>query len=503
MRYVLTNEQMREEDGFAMAESSPDAVMERAGKAVFEHISKRSGSVLIVCGSGNNGGDGFVCARYLLQKGRDVCVLCRSEKYSELSALNKERYLSLGGKIVTEFPKKVDVIVDGLLGTGFLGKLRENIVEQIQEINRLKENGSYVYSIDIPSGVNGDNGLGEIAVEADETLCIGEWKRGNLLQNGLGYGGKLSLLDVGIHARVSKDLEQEYVALIEQEDVKKLLPKRFRNSHKGSYGKVAIVAGSKEYTGAGYLAMKSASKSGVGYTTLFTPKGIAERFYLKVPEALIVSINGGGSVEFCESDFEKICEYDTVVYGMGMGISEDTYKGAKYLIEHYKGKLILDADGLNSIARFGELSDFHHSSDLELLITPHLKEFERLIQVPMEKIKENPFRYTRKICRLYDIRILLKGASTVLADGKVPYLNVTGTTALAKGGSGDVLAGLIGGLCTQGLSVFDGAKVGSYLLGRSAELATVKWTEYVSTPTDCIDCFGEAFRECLSENADE
>lgn len=501
MKYVLTNEQMRNADENAIKKSSAEAVMERAGKAVFDRVSARVGKILCVCGGGNNGGDGFVCARYLLEQGREVLVLSRAEKLSELAKLNREKYLALGGKITAEFPKTVDVVVDCLLGTGFQGELKENVAEQIQKINELKRKGAYVISVDIPSGVNGDSGLSKLAVEADETLCIGEWKRGNLLQDGLTYCGKRKLLDIGIRAVVSNEDAGEYLTLLEGKDVKELLPKRVRNSHKGTYGKVAIVAGSEKYTGASYLALKSASKSGVGYVTLFTPKTVAESFYLKVPEALIFPLNGGGSVEFCVSDFEKICKNDAVAYGMGMTVSEATYQGAKYLLEHYEGKLILDADGLNAIAKYGSADDFL-SKKADVLITPHLKEFERLFHISMEKVIKTPVSEEKRVSEEFGIKILLKGASTLLTDGKSCFLNVTGNSAQAKAGSGDVLSGLIGGLCAQGASLLDGAKAGSYLVGKSAEIATEKLTEYVATPTDFIDCFGLAFQSVLTENAD-
>lgn len=503
MKYLLTNGQMQAADRREMIFTPAIELMERAGRAVADFVQKidRRGRILCVCGGGNNGGDGFVCARYLLEKNYDVSVLCKAENFSAETEDNKKKFLEIGGQIAREMPRgKISVIVDCLIGTGFKGELRRETAALIQEINSKKEEGVYVVAVDIPSGICGDNGLGKIAVQADETLCIAAEKIGIRLSDGLDCAGRISVVDIGIKPK--EKYAGEFVRLQEKEDIKRILPTRKRNSHKGTYGKVAIVAGSEEYSGAALLALKSALKSGAGYVTLFTPQGIKSKYMLQAPEALLVGLNGGGSVEFYESDFEKLCGYDAISYGMGMTVSKDVYKGVIYLLEHYEGKLILDADALNSIAAYGHIGDFLRKKKCDVLITPHLKEFSRLTGLEMTEILQDPIAYTKKISQVYGLSVLLKGAATVISDGRFSVVNATGCSAQAKGGSGDVLSGLIGGLCAQGLAAFDGARAGNFLAGFAAELAAQKWTEYAATPTDFIEQFGAAF-SAITENSDE
>ncbi len=497
MKYLLTNEQMRKADEFAMQTTPSLLLMERAGAGLAKRVVEieKEGRILCVCGGGNNGGDGFVCARYLLKAGYNVAVFCSAEKLRPGAEENKKKFLALGGCSLEEFPNEsISLIVDCLFGTGFKGQVKESALKIIESINAAREKGAYVLSADIPSGINGDNGLGDVSVFADETLCIGEEKIGVRLFEGLDHTGKLSTLDIGVRALQTET--DEYVTLIEKPEVKLLLPKRKRNSHKGSYGKVAVVAGCLQYTGAAYLALRAALKSGVGYSTLFTPSGIAEKYMLKLPEALIISLNGGGMVEFCEEDFKKMLSYDAICFGMGMGISESVYQGLAYLLKNYQGKLIVDADGLNSLAKYANAEIFKEKK-CDVLITPHLKEFSRLLGRDLETIKYSPVAFAKDFAKKYGVNVLLKGASSIITNGEKAYLNVSGTSAQARGGSGDVLSGLIGGLCAQGLALIDGACLGSYLVGVAAELATETFTEFAALPSDFIDCFGLAFKKVL------
>ena len=198
-------------------------------------------------------------------------------------------------------------------------------------------------------------------------------------------------------------------------------------------------------------------------------------------------------IEFNEPDFEKLLSYDVVCYGMGMGISESVYQGVAYLLTHYTGKLILDADGLNAVAKYANVELFLNKK-CELLITPHLKEFARLTGLNIDEISSSPVDIARDFAKKYTLNLLLKGSSTIITDGDKTVLNVTGTSAQARGGSGDVLSGLLGGLCAQGLSCFDGSCLGSYLAGLAAEIATEKFTGYAALPSDFIDCFAVAFK---------
>ena len=251
MNKLLTSAEMREADEYTMNKRGvpSQTLMERAGKALAEKAIKMlgGGRALCVCGGGNNGGDGFVCARLLMQAGYAVELVCIAERFSADCQAVMEKFRFAGGMVETTFPdKEYALIIDCLLGTGLKSGLSVEYANAIAKINEYKKRGASVLSADIPSGVNGDNGRVEkIAVRADATLCIGEIKAGVYLGGGIDYAGEISRADIGINLP-----KTSYAELTEKADVVKLLPKRKRNSHKGSYGKAASVAGSSAYTGA-------------------------------------------------------------------------------------------------------------------------------------------------------------------------------------------------------------------------------------------------------------
>ena len=300
--FILTNEQMRKADEYTICDLGVPSLtlMERAGKALADEAEKLcpSGAILCLCGGGNNGGDGFVCARILKERGRTVSVLFYAEKTSTDCRTNMERWFAMGGLRTETIPQNCALVVDCLYGTGFHGALCGKDEEIVKQINALKKQGVKVLSADIPSGINGDNGLVRgFAVSADKTLCIGEIKAGVLLGDGIDYAGALERVDIGILLPCA---QEKYALWAEKEWVKELLPKRKRNSHKGSYGKAAIVAGSMEYTGAAYLSAAACLRSGAGYTTLFVPKNILPFYVLKSPEILLKSTNEEYSFSFCQ-----------------------------------------------------------------------------------------------------------------------------------------------------------------------------------------------------------
>ncbi len=279
---------------------------------------------------------------------------------------------------------------------------------------------------------------------------------------------------------------------------RELLPKRQRVSNKGTYGKAAIVAGSVEYTGAAYLAAAACLRSGAGYTALFTPKEILPFYILKAPEILLKSTNEGGRYAFNEEMMRCLLAYRAIAYGMGMGVSEEVFQGAKWLLENYGGKLILDADGLNSLALYGGEAPFQNKK-CEVLLTPHGKEFSRLSGIEPENILADPVEQAKAFSKKHGVTVLLKNAYSVVTDGERTLVNEAGNSGQAKGGSGDVLSGVIAGLCASGASVFDGGIVAAYLTGTAAELAVRETGEYSLTPTDVIAHLGKAFLSVVKD----
>ncbi len=288
-----------------------------------------------------------------------------------------------------------------------------------------------------------------------------------------------------------------------------LLPKRKRNSHKGSYGKAAIVAGSADYLGAAYLAAAACLRSGAGYTYLFVPKGVLPAYRLKLPEAILKPINGRGRYAFNAKNMAQLLGFDSVAYGMGMGVSKQVARGARWLLERYEGKLILDADGLNSLAKYEQksLSRLFKEKKCSVLITPHIKEFSRLTGKAVEEIAGAGISLAKAFAVENDITVLLKNAATVITDGTRVAVNTAGCSGQAKGGSGDVLSGVVAGLCAMGASVFDAGALGAYLTGTAAELTARELGEYSMLASDVIAHLGGAFllvtedtNECSGEN---
>ncbi len=502
MKYVLTNEQMRAADEYTITEKGmPSSVlMGGAGNSLAHEVEtlQKEGAVLIVCGGGNNGGDGFVCARVLRSGKRTVDVLCVAEKFSHDGEAQKRKWLALGGEILTEIPdKKYAVVVDCLFGTGFHGQIKGKEEKLVLAIRRLQEGGAKVLSADIPSGVNGENGVATgLAVRADTTLCFGELKTGVLLCDGIDLSGEVKRADIGIHLP-----EKNYARLMDNELANTLLPKRKKNSHKGSYGRAAIVAGSESYTGAALLSARACLKSGAGYTALFLPKSILPYYYLRAPEILLCPSNEGGRYAFNEDAAASLLAYDSIAYGMGMGVSEEVYKGAVWLMENYEGKLLLDADAINSLAAYGDSEPFARKK-CSLVLTPHAKEFSRLTGLSTTEIFEGGVALVRKIAQEKDCALLLKGATSIIAEGERVILSNAGNSGQAKGGSGDVLSGIIAALLAQGCDSLSAAALGSYLAGVAAELAVKKTGEYSLTASDIIDTLGESFL-FVTENADK
>ncbi len=495
MKYLLTNEEMRQADAYTIESGVAGlTLMERAGVALADEAERLAptGEILCVCGGGNNGGDGFVCARILRERGRTVRAVCCAEKFSADCQCNRQSWLQSGGEILSAVPDGgYALVVDCLYGTGFHGSLQGGDLACATAVNALRRAGAKVLACDIPSGVNGASGevLGE-GIYADVTLCIGERKLGAYLGAGIDYVGEIKRADIGIVLP-----EREYIRLTDRETVRAVLPARRRYSHKGSYGRAAIVAGSMEYTGAAYLSAAACLRSGAGYTTLFLPSELISLFALKAPEILLRESNEGGRYAFNEERMRELLGYDSVAFGMGMGVSEDIYLGAKWLLKHYTGKLILDADGLNSLAAYhrGEFAWLWKEKKCDVVLTPHAKEFSRLTSRGIEEVLKNGARLAEDFARERKVAVLLKGAVSYITDGERAFVNAAGNSGQAKGGTGDVLSGVLAGLCAQGVAPLESAVLGSYLVGKAAEIAARSTGEYSLTASDIIAHLGKAF----------
>ena len=475
MKYAFSNEQMRRADAATIAAGTPSLeLMERAGqalaRAVAEAMSRKGASdALFVCGGGNNGGDGFAAARILADAGEDVSVLCLAEKFSPDCAAMRERYK---GETLGRIPRRrYGVIVDCLFGTG-LARPIEGINKML--VDFINGSGAYVIACDLPSGL-GECGIApEVCVRADETVAMGQMKQALLMADGADFAGTVTVAQIGIHA------EERGAEVWEASDVKQLFPPRRSNTHKGSYGAACILAGGA-YSGAAFLAAGACLKSGAGYTKLCVTERLFSSAVGKLPAVVLR--------EFKAIDGD-ILAADCIAAGMGTGVSERLYVHIAELLSAYTGTLVLDADALNTIAAYG--TEVLNKKSCKVILTPHPKEFARLAGKSVGEVLSNAAEEAKAFAARCGAVVVLKNNRSLITDGERVAINPTGSPALAKGGSGDVLSGFLAGTCARGVPPFEAACAASWLLGKAGEIAAEKMGEYAPDPTDVIGFLSEA-----------
>lgn len=465
MEKVLTNSQMRAADEYTINKQGIPSrtLMRRAGEAIADEVLsalKRNGalSVLVVCGTGNNGGDGYVCAQKLTKKGVDVSVYAIGGKLSDDCDREKNNYTG-------KFTEKIEggIIVDCIFGTGLSREITGLYAEIVNCINRAS---AFVVSADIPSGINGDNGIVMgCAVKADMTVAIAEYKLGMFLNDGIDYCGEIVKKDIGITVP-----EGNYTQLPSHRDISLFYPERRRNSHKGTYGSANIIAGSDCYIGAAALSTAAALKSGCGYVKLITSEKVKFAIAPVYPQAIYLD-----NIDLSSS---------AIAIGMGCGISVALYNKIKFILDRFNGTLIIDADGLNSLSEYGV--EILKNSHCKVIITPHVKEFSRLTGISVTDILNNPLKIASEFSEKYGVIVLLKGAASIISDGKKNYIVKRGTTSLAKGGSGDMLSGYMCGTAARGTEAFDAAVCAAYTMGVAAEFASAENTDYCSTAEEVL-----------------
>ncbi len=485
MFLVVSSDEMKNSETFTMEQKGVTSLelMEEAGTAIALEISKRyeKKKVLVICGLGNNGGDGFVIARKLLEKDFDVEVFAIKGTGSKEREKNKKQF---SGKIHNKYPSdKYEVIIDAVIGLGLSRGIEKDLYETIIKIN---EADAYVVSVDIPSGINADNGLvSNIAVQADLTIALGFYKNGHFLNDGLDYSGELMVENFGIFPSVTKSS-----SILEEKEIKEFFPKRERNVHKGSFGKATIIAGSKELIGASAISFNAlcALKMGSGYAQLAIPKSLYSNFALNALENTYFLLKDkNGNLLFDKKNLNRIISHsDAIAIGMGLGVSREVYKTIEYLLKNYSKTLIIDADGLNSLATYGV--GILKTKKCEVIITPHIKEFARLSDKDVDEIKQKGIQAARDFAYTYDLTVILKSAVSIIASPTDTYINITGNSGLAKAGSGDVLSGILVGLASRSKETLKIAAVASYILGETAESAVGNFqNEYTLVASDIIN----------------
>ena len=476
-------------------------LMERASEAVFKRViticeENSFKSAVVVCGTGNNGGDGFAVARMLDTYGIEVKIITvgNTEKIKGDALINFERAKQYGIEITSDSGSlnKCNLIIDAIFGTGFKGKPREEFAEVIEKINSAQK---YVVSIDIPSGINADNGKAEGAcVKANETVSFVMAKTGMLLYPAAMYCGKITVTDIGMPTELTEN-HIAPVCYLTHIEAKMLLPERKADGHKGSFGKVFVLAGSETMMGAAYFASEAAYRTGCGLVYSCVPEEKVTYMQTMLPEAVVKPLKSHIG-QFCAESYKDIKKDITsakaVILGPGIGKGKVVTEFVDTVIRNCDRHLVIDADGLNAIA-----TDIKMLENIKVpsVITPHVMEMSRLTDLSIEEIKDNLIGCAKAFAKEHNVVVVLKDARTVIAapDGRA-YINLTGNTALSKGGSGDVLTGIIAGLIAQGMEVFEASVLGAYIHGLSGEKAAEKYTQYSVLARDIISFIPESIK---------
>ncbi|EJL72714.1 bifunctional ADP-dependent NAD(P)H-hydrate dehydratase/NAD(P)H-hydrate epimerase [Chryseobacterium populi] len=492
---IFTAEQIRQCDQYTISNEPVSSIqlMERAAQACADWIAencKDYKTMAVFCGLGNNGGDGFAIARMLYLKGFEVDIFINGPKtkFSEDAEINLKRLKEFSGISIINFDethhyRSKTVIIDALFGTGLSRPLDAGYKDIINELN-LKN--SLKISIDIPSGLFPDQITAEDSVifKADYTLSFQFWKRSFLHPETGIYAGKVVVLDIDLNEEYISGTETDYF-VIDDEVVGKIFRPRQEFSHKGTHGKATMVAGSYGKIGAAVLSTRAALKAGAGLTFTLAPRCGYEILQTSCPEAMFV-VGGEKYINSFEIDENSACGI-----GPGLGTDPETGKNLLQFLKDYSKPLILDADALNIISE--------NKKNLKLIpqksiITPHPKEFERLFGAAQNSFER--LELARKKAAEFNIYIVLKDHHTqiITPEGKV-YYNITGNAGLAKGGSGDILTGIITSLLAQGYTEEYAAVFGVWIHGKAADFAAEKYSKESMLPTDVINELGNVFEE--------
>lgn len=515
MKYICDSKQMKAIDTYTIEEIGiPSLVlMERASLCVAEQMQTLVAAparILVLCGTGNNGGDGMAVARILAQRGYTVDIFLPATGHRITKEAKKQfeiaKALAIPVYDQMDWDSRMSVYdgaIDAFFGIGLQRAIEEPYASAVQAVN---SSGIPVVAVDMPSGIHTDNGkVCGVAVKADITVTFGYEKPGLLLYPGREYAGKVVACHIGFPEKqqLPEQLWPKYICY-DEEDMKRL-PKRPADSHKGTFGRVLVIAGSEGMSGACQFAARAAYRMGAGLVQIYTVESNRSILQSTIPEAIVSTYDN----DF--SDLESAYEQATaIICGCGIGVSSRSRKLLQKVLllqqNHPSKSLVLDADALNILA---EMSAEKGQSFLEVkresslfssefpmpkgcILTPHIKELSRLCGIPVKELAFNLWEVMNQIQDRIpgNCAVLAKDATTLVAGGNHLYMNVSGCHGMATGGSGDVLAGLIGGLLAQGMDTVEAARLGVFLHGRAGEQASDHRKAYSIMASDIIESIG-------------
>jgi len=503
---IVNDDEMREIESKALDYGIDGALMmEHAASSSYVAIKEELESLgrkkfLVLAGKGNNGGDALALARYLLESGATVKVcLVLGEPSSDLAKRNLLILTKLGVECVRyaknyDLAKDIidaDVVVDGILGIGFKGQIEAELSKVIEMVNA---HSKYTISIDVPTGIDANTGqISQNCIKADMTITFGFSKTGLLLYPARSYCGKVRVEKIGIPQQFLESIELKG-EVTTFEDAKKLVPKRPAFSNKSTFGKVLILSGSSNYTGTPSMVAMGALRVGAGLVIVATPSPFNTVVTSNLPEAIAIPLPDVNFISSKSIDtIDKIAENaDVIAIGPGIGTEKATEAVVEHVVNTWKDKyFVIDADGLNLISKAFDRYRFNQKT----ILTPHPGEFARLTSQSVTEIISDPVKHALELSKMKNVTVLLKGPTTVISkpDGKYA-INVTGNSALAKGGTGDILTGMIAGFMAQGLSAFDAAKLSAYVHGKAAEIYSQNKSEASMLVRDLADLIPQVLK---------
>jgi hydroxyethylthiazole kinase-like uncharacterized protein yjeF len=511
---LVTNKEMHAIDTWAIKKLGiPGPVlMENAGQGCVnvleDYFDLDDLRVLIVCGKGNNGGDGLVIARHLQNRGAHVktILLGKGRQIKKDARLNYNLAKKAGIEIIESVNMttirrhydafRPDVIIDAIFGTGFAGKPQGIYGSIIEFINR---SDSFILAVDIPSGVHGDTGMFDTAcVIADVTATMCLPKRGHYLYPGREFCGDLYIVDIGVPYN---KISEGFPHILEFDTIHSLLPYRPPDGHKGTFGNVLIIAGARGFSGAAAMAATAALKTGAGYVHLAAPHGILNALESKLLEVVKVPLEQTAQETIGPRALGTIMPHlttaDAIIIGPGLTTHPETAEFIYSLLPFLDKPMIIDADALNIISQRPACIKQIHAP---CIFTPHPGELSRLTGRSARSINETRIDLAPRLAAQWKKTIVLKGAPTVIATHNgSSFVNPTGNNGLASAGSGDVLVGMIGGFMAQRCSPVEAALLGVFLHGLSADLAVEDKNDYSLMAGDLIDFIPEAINYLLKE----
>lgn len=516
---VVTAHTMEEIDRQAIQECGISGLqlMESAGRSCVEEIIEEfglNGRSVVIAGKGNNGGDGYVVARLLSQKGWHVkvIILAEREQVRGDAAINMEKiadtaihYCTDEGQLTAQHMEEIfhaDVIVDALLGTG----LRSNISGiYLEAIDIMNASGRPVVSVDIPSGIHGTTGriLGS-AVRAYITVTFAFAKLGHVLYPGAEHTGRLVVADIGIPAKLMETaLGYDF---LNEDSMRPMIHRRDRQAHKGQFGHCLIIAGSTGKTGAAALAANSAVRAGSGLVTLAVAESIHTILEIKTTEVMTSPLPDSGSGHLTNHAFPIIEKLlvgkDAVALGPGLDTRPGTYALVQNLVETVTLPLVIDADGLNALAE--DITVLKRKKSKQVILTPHPGEMSRLLGTSIPDVEAIRISVAQEFARNYGVYLVLKGARTIIASPSgTAAINGSGNPGMATGGMGDVLTGIIVSLLGQGYSAWDACRLGVFIHGFAADMVADEKGEIGINASDVIEKLPYAYNKLIKHPAVE